>query len=209
MALRPEDLPGARLVDRLFDRGARRAAKRDFLLRMLPRGGECAELGVFDGIFSERILSLNAPRLLHVVDPWTPRADGGFYDGDYRGVDKGTAAAQVLEDQYQVVRRRLADDVAAGTVRMHRMLSFEAAPLFADGSLDWVYVDASHYYDDVKRDLEDWLPKLKVGGWLCGDDYGRRSFWDNGVTRAVDELIASGRVERVRIHNHQYALRRR
>lgn len=209
MAMNPEQLPGARFLDRVLDRRARRAAKRDFLLARMPRGGVCAEVGVFDGEFSERILAITRPRVLHLVDPWTTKHDGGFHDGEYRGVEKGEAAKRVLEDQYAQVSRRLAADLAAGTVRMHRELSFDAAPKFADGSLDWVYIDASHYYDDVKRDLADWLPKLVPGGYLCGDDYGRKSFWDNGVTRAVDECIAGGAVERIEIRNHQYVLRRR
>jgi hypothetical protein len=209
MALRPDQLPGIKLLDRLFDRRARRAAKRDFLLAMMPKGAECAEVGVFDGEFSERILALTAPRRLHLVDPWTAKDDGGFYDGDYRGVEKGAAASRVLEEQFQRVQQRLAADIAAGTIVMHRKLSFEAAPEFADDSLDWAYVDASHYYEDVKKDLADWLPKVKRGGWFCGDDYGRKGFWDHGVTRAVDELIASGAVECVKLHNHQFVLRRR
>jgi hypothetical protein len=209
MAVPPDRLPGTRLLDRLLDREARRASKRDFMLRMLPPGSEAAEIGVFDGAFSERILSLVRPRRLHLVDPWTPKQDGTFYDGDYRGVAAGDAAARTLEDQFQTVQRRLQPDIDAGTVVMHRMLSFDAAPLFAPESLDWVYVDASHYYDDVKRDLADWLPKVKRGGIFCGDDYGRKSFWNHGVTRAVDELIAGGTVERLAIRNHQFVLRRR
>lgn len=209
MALSPDQLPGARFLDRALSRPARRAAKRDFLLRLMPRGGVCAEIGVFDGEFSERILALNAPRELHLVDPWTPRDDGGFYDGDYRNVARGDAAARVLEDQFQMVQRRLAHDLASGVVRMHRMLSFNAAPAFAEASLDWAYIDASHYYDDVKRDLADWLPKVRVDGYLCGDDYGRKSFWDNGVTRAVDELVGSGLVTLVALRNHQFIVRRR
>lgn len=209
MPLAPDQLPGRRFTERLFDKRSRRAAKRDFLLALMPREATCAEVGVFDGEFSERILALTAPRRLHLVDPWTTKPDGRFLDGDYRNVEQGEAARRVLEDQFQMVQQRLAADLASGVVQMHRMLSFDAAPLFPDEHFDWVYVDASHYYEDVKRDLADWLPKVKRGGYFCGDDYGRRSFWDHGVTRAVDELIAAGGVERIRIHNHQFIVRRR
>jgi predicted O-methyltransferase YrrM len=41
---------------------------------------------------------------------------------------------------------------------------------FADGSLDMVYIDACHRYDDVLSDLERWWPKVKPGGILAGHD---------------------------------------
>ena len=39
-----------------------------------------------------------------------------------------------------------------------------------DHSLDFVFLDASHEYKDVKDDIEHWLPKVKIGGTLGGDD---------------------------------------
>lgn len=63
-------------------------------------------------------------------------------------------------------------------------LSVAAASQFADKSLDFIYIDASHEYQDVKDDINVWLPKLKVGGTIAGDDYNSRE-----VRRAVDELI--------------------
>jgi hypothetical protein len=42
--------------------------------------------------------------------------------------------------------------------------------LFDDHSLDAVFVDGSHLYDDVKRDIEAWMPKVRKGGILFGHD---------------------------------------
>ena len=36
---------------------------------------------------------------------------------------------------------------------------------------DLVYIDASHWYDDVVNDINTWLPKIKNGGYLAGHDY--------------------------------------
>ncbi|MFO1427139.1 MAG: class I SAM-dependent methyltransferase [Steroidobacteraceae bacterium] len=209
MALAPEQLPGYRLVDRLASRAARRAAKRDFLFRHLPRGGVVIEVGVFDGDFSERILALNAPRKLHLVDPWFTREDGTLYDGPTQQFASKEQASAALQSQYQHVTTRFAGEIAAGRIEVHRMLSHDAAPLFPDGHFDWAYVDASHFYDDVKRDIASFFPKLRPGGFIAGDDYDRRGIWDHGVTRAVDEFIATGAVEVVRLHNHQFLLRKR
>ena len=80
---------------------------------------------------------------------------------------------------------------------------------FPDGHFDWMYVDASHFYDDVKRDLQAFFPKLRAGGYIAGDDYDRRGIWDHGVTRAVDEFRASGVADTIRLKNHQFLLRKR
>ena len=202
-------LPGRRWIDRLLSRHARRAASRDFLFKTLPKGGTVIEVGVFDGDFSERILALNEPRVLHLVDPWFTREDGSLYDGPTQQFDSKDAASASLEAQYQQVAQRFAGEIASGRVVMHRMLSHEAAPLFADGHFDWAYIDASHFYEDVKRDLEAFFPKVRSGGYLAGDDYDRRGIWDHGVTRAVDEFRAGGLVETIRRKNHQFLLRKR
>lgn len=75
-------------------------------------------------------------------------------------------------------------------VQIVRKASLEAAPAFADGSLDWVYVDGLHFVDEVRADLKAWAPKLKLGGVLCGDDYYWRDHKGRlSVKQAVDEWI--------------------
>jgi hypothetical protein len=49
--------------------------------------------------------------------------------------------------------------------------SADAAAAFADGSIDFLYVDASHSYDGVLRDLVAWYPKVREGGLIAGDDW--------------------------------------
>ena len=52
--------------------------------------------------------------------------------------------------------------------------------------LDFVFIDAQHDYDSVKKDIEIWTPKLKPGGLLSGHDY-QPNF--KGVIQAVDEAV--------------------
>lgn len=209
MALSPNQLPGYRLIDRLTSRAARRAAKRDFLFEVVPRGGTVIEVGVFDGDFSERILALNEPRKLHLVDPWFTKDDGSLFDGPTQQFTSAKQAADALEGQYQHVARRFAGEISSGRIEVHRTLSHLAAPQFPDEHFDWIYVDASHFYDDVKVDIQAFWPKLKRGGYMAGDDYDRRGIWEHGVTRAVDEFVASGVPQKIRMHNHQFLIRKR
>ena len=51
------------------------------------------------------------------------------------------------------------------------MTPVEAAKKVADGSLDFVYIDARRDYDSVKEDLNAWFRKVKPGGIFAGHDY--------------------------------------
>jgi predicted O-methyltransferase YrrM len=62
--------------------------------------------------------------------------------------------------------------------------SVEASKDFGNGSIDCVFIDASHDYDNVKKDITAYLPKVKSGGILAGHDWS----W-HGVRKAVTELI--------------------
>lgn len=75
-----------------------------------------------------------------------------------------------------------------------RMESCEASKLFKDEAIDFIYIDASHEYEDVKQDIIHWLPKLRKGGIIAGDDYGNPDF--PGVHRAVFELLDGYEVKR-------------
>lgn len=72
-----------------------------------------------------------------------------------------------------------------------RMTSLEAASTYDDCSLDFVMLDASHEYADVKDDIIAWLPKIKSGGILSGDDYHHT--WP-GVVQAVTELLPNSTI---------------
>jgi predicted O-methyltransferase YrrM len=61
--------------------------------------------------------------------------------------------------------------------------SVDASKLYEDASLDFVFIDASHEYEDVKNDLAAWYPKIKSGGIFAGHDFG----WD-GVYKALEEF---------------------
>jgi len=73
-----------------------------------------------------------------------------------------------------------------------KLPSIEASKLYQDKSLDFVYIDAAHEYEFVKPDIEAWLPKVKVGGYIGGHDYQNYTMPSGssfGVIQAVDETF--------------------
>lgn len=60
-----------------------------------------------------------------------------------------------------------------------------------DASVDLLFLDGRHTYEQVKKDLNNYWPKLKPGGGLLGHDYGHRS---PGVVRAVNEKFGKAAV---------------
>jgi len=67
------------------------------------------------------------------------------------------------------------------------------AALYQDHSLDFVFIDANHYYEGVKNDLDAWLPKVKDSGIIAGHDYNPVS-WP-GVIKAVHEVFDTSRIQ--------------
>ncbi|MFM9976647.1 MAG: class I SAM-dependent methyltransferase [Sphingomonadaceae bacterium] len=162
---------------------------RKKVLAMLPKDAAGAEIGVWKGDFSAQLLSATKPRILHLVDPWlvsdaADRADAAWY-----GADKITQAA--MDSIHDQVSARFAQERAKGSVAIHRADARAALGAMAEDSLDYVYVDGDHSYEGVSTDLAEAFRVTKVGGYLCCDDYLLGAWWQDGVVRAVHELLVS------------------
>ena len=70
-------------------------------------------------------------------------------------------------------------------IRPIKKLSSDASELYNDNSLDFIFIDAAHDYDNVIQDIKNWLPKLKIGGCIAGHDY----FTSEGIKKAVKEVF--------------------
>ena len=108
-----------------------------------------AELGVAAGSYSACILRNPAVTRLYSVDRWSDHHDAAE-------MRRACESLSAFGDRSVVLRSTFAD----------------AAAQFADGSLDFVYVDGyAHTGQDGGRTLRDWWPKLRVGGIFAGHDY--------------------------------------
>jgi Methyltransferase domain len=188
--------------------GARRKQDaRDFLLQEMPRQSVCAEIGVYQGDFSARIIRIVTPKLLHLIDPWKYEGAAAYRQSLYGG-DKGVSQVN-MDSVFDGVVKRFQVQITAGTVRVHRAASVDASAAFCKGYFDWIYVDGNHQYKFVKADLESYFPKVRKRGYMAGDDYGEGGWWQGGVKRAVDEFVAKSLVEVILIKNGQFCLRKK
>lgn len=174
--------------------------RRGFLLEMLPEGATGAEIGVWQGDFSARILATSRPAVLHLIDPWmfNPSFPARAYGG---GIARGQGDMDAI---YEGVVERFA---GRADVEIHRQTSQEAAEGFADESLDWIYVDGDHSEEAVYQDLLAYFPKIKPGGLITGDDYDWISKdGERAVKNAVDRFLEDLPVETRRIKGSQFVL---
>lgn len=176
---------------------------RDYLLHKMPDASVCAEIGVHEGDFSRQILDSVKPYRLHLIDPWEHAEE---YPNALFGGQAPSGQAS-LDERYEQVRDRFAGEIEAGQIEIHRDYSSSAAEAFKDSYFDWVYIDGNHLYEFVKQDLELYCPKVKPGGYIAGDDYGGRGWWDNGVQKAVDEFVEQRPELALEVINKQFIIR--
>jgi hypothetical protein len=186
-------------------RRRRRMLDRRRLLSMLGEGRVCAEIGTWRGDFAAAILSATSPKELYLVDPWEYRTEEKYERALYGGAI--AAGQEGMDAIYEAVVSRCQAQIDGGQVHIRRARSLDAAASFSHESLDWVYIDADHSYEGVKRDLEAYHPAVKPGGIIAGDDYGQKDSWyGHGVSRAVDEF--ADRCAKLTIIGTQYLLKK-
>ena len=152
-----------------------------YLLNKLNLTGKGAEIGVQEGVFSQHLLKTWTGKKLYLIDCWR-------HQKEYQDIANGDHNLQLNCMAKTFMSVYGFEDRAV----MIREMSKDAANLFADDSLDFVFLDADHKYDAAKEDLATWFPKVKKGGIFCGHDYldsamENNSNADFGVKQAVDE----------------------
>lgn len=133
-----------------------------------------AEIGVEVGLNAELMCKCIPGLKLKCIDPWHSYNFSGH-----------PLPEEQAEANYQTSINRL----TPYGVELMRMKSMEAVPLVADKSLDFVYIDGLHDYDNVMLDLINWIPKVKLGGIIAGHDYYKH--YRGGVVRAVNDYTTA------------------
>lgn len=102
---------------------------------------------------------------------------------EYMNIQKDITPKQ-YENLYSIFLKNI--DPVKHIITPIKSISWEASRLYKDESLDFVFIDAAHDYDSVRKDISAWFPKVKTGGTIAGHDYKTSK---HGVKRAVDEFF--------------------
>jgi hypothetical protein len=147
------------------------------------------ELGVFNGEFSQMILDILNPKKLYLIDPFEIGKE------KYGEEEAALPTAYSTETEYTTVFNKLMIPILEKRVVLSKKYSYDAVTSYPNNYFDFIYIDASHLYKDVKRDLNDWLPKLKIDGLMCLHDYV--NIQNFGVIKAVDEFCQEHNFEMI------------
>jgi predicted O-methyltransferase YrrM len=132
----------------------------------------CVELGTWQG--ASAIPVARAIRrwggTITCIDTW-----GGTVEGDATTTQPWMLLACV---------RNMTQAGVVGNMRLIPCSTLEAARWWTE-PIDYLYVDADHSYEGVLADLRAWVPHVKPGGLILGDDYDSELF--PGVKPAWDE----------------------
>lgn len=157
---------------------------RNDILDTLPKGLVIAELGVFNGEFSQIILDTCEPKELILIDLW----DGdNIMSGDVNGNNPKKIDGKTL---YTSVTDKFLKNK---NVTIHKGYTTEVLKQYPDNYFDLIYIDADHSYSGCKSDLEISYLKTKNGGFIMGHDYEQnfeksKKIYNFGVKKAVDKF---------------------
>lgn len=153
-------------------------AELSFLAELASKSKRILEVGSYKGR-STRALADNTSGKVICVDPW----DGCFQV--YRGNVHYNGDNTTFSEFYCYLN----DHIKSGKVSYKRDL-FQN--LSFDEPFDLIFIDALHFYEDVKRDTLHAL-KFIDKGILAGHDYSP-NYWE-GVEKAVKEIFGEVKVK--------------
>lgn len=134
-----------------------------------------AEIGVAGGQHIKNIMQDTKIEKMYGIDPYISETwdmhDFFSVDLEYGGFD----------GLYNEVFEMLS--VYGDRVELIRKKSIDAALDFEDKSLDFVFIDAAHDYENCYADIVYWHNKVRDGGYVMGHD------WEHGACPGVQKAV--------------------
>jgi len=149
-----------------------------------------AEIGVAYGGHSESILKNSRIQLLYSVDPYSLEHDntdgytlpsGEFFTQKEYEELHGFAQTRLAKYEHRSQFLRLSSHAAFAYFHYHKI------------SLDFVFIDARHRFEDLYTDIHLYLELMGPGSIISGHDYGHDSY--PGIKKAVDYFFETVHVE--------------
>lgn len=153
-------------------------------IELAKDGARFVEVGCWAGrsaVFLASQIAQSGKKIrLHCVDHWQGSAE-------HQADPNLTDIYDIFLANTRSLREALGDDFV-----VMRSDSVKAAKRFKNASLDFVWLDAGHALEEVRADIRAWLPKVKPGGVIGGDDFPME-----GVRDAVHAELGREAVRRM------------
>jgi hypothetical protein len=130
------------------------------------------ELGVFEGAFSKILINTNKFKKLYLVDTFE-----GIVHGSKEKIYTDGAVL------FDYVKKIFANNTNVDIIKQDSIAFLNSMP---ENSLDFVYIDTTHKYEQSIKELNAARRAVKSGGLICGHDYMKERF--PGVCQAVEEF---------------------
>jgi hypothetical protein len=127
-----------------------------------------AEVGVYKGDFAYQLLQhCDSIEKYYMVDPW-------------RHLDDWKKPANKNNNTFEkfLLETKKKTNFAADKTVILRGKTTEVIEKIANESLDFAYIDGDHTLKGITIDLIRLFDKIRVGGWIGGDDFSR-SIWQH------------------------------
>jgi hypothetical protein len=154
------------------------------MVEKFPSGSKFVEVGSWKGKSSSylavEIINSKKNITIDCVDLWIDCKDA------WKGIDENQRD-KYLETKhlYELFIKNTSS--LSSVINPIRMDSINASKIYKDKTIDFIFIDANHDYNNVKKDIEAWLPKLKIGGIIAGHDYD--NYWWPNVVKAVNDFF--------------------
>ena len=151
------------------------------VINRFPDGSHFVEIGTWKGksaaFMAVELINQNKNIKFDCVDTWEGSEE------HRRKYGKWIVFNQQLAGLYEHFLKNI--EPVNHIINPIRKASLDAVRLYEDNSLDFIFIDASHDYENVLKDITAWYPKIKhKTGIISGHDIGFPS-----VRRAVEEFF--------------------
>ncbi len=125
------------------------------IVKQLPKNAVIVEIGSFKGrsTVSMGYAARGTDRIIHTIDT-------------FKGNESDPVSQSTLNrfgDYFQVFLKNIRDCGVEAYVEVYRAFSFEVVKQW-NTPIDFIFIDGSHKYEDVKQDIAQWFPFIKPNG---------------------------------------------
>ena len=173
-------------------------SRREDVLHLLPKGGTIAEVGVAYGNFSALLLEILQPQKFIAIDSFAFTEDSEPW--------KQSIIRESKISHIEYYKKRFDSEIKQGKLEVHKGLSWDCLVQLPDKSIDYLYLDAGHSYEEVVKDIQQVKRVIKDTGIIQFNDYtlfDAFAFVPYGVPKAVHEFMLEENYEMLYLCLHR------